>query len=75
MHKKHLVLSQKQLDIDDLEYGFVIWLIACAVSISAFLIEILVFAARKIVKKCFKNLLGNILFLINVRNLINLRGH
>jgi hypothetical protein len=75
---KNFAASQKQLTINDLEYGFVIWLIACAVSIGAFLMEILVFAALKIInwiKRCLKNLLGYILFLIIVKNLINLRRY
>jgi hypothetical protein len=75
---KNFAASQKQLTINDLEYGFVIWLIACAVSIGAFLMEILGFAALKIInwiKRCLKNLLGYILFLIIVKNLINLRRY
>lgn len=41
----------KILTIEDLSFGYVLWLIACAVSISGFLIEILLWLISKLFKK------------------------
>jgi len=42
------------LTIQDLEYGFVIWLGACGISIIGFLLEVMLFN----VEVCFKNFMG-----------------
>ncbi|KAL7015192.1 hypothetical protein ACKWTF_016332 [Chironomus riparius] len=49
----------KVLTLDDLSFGFILWLIACAISMIGFLIEI-VFAS---ISKAFKSVVGLILLL------------
>lgn len=53
----------KVFDIDDLMFGFIIWLVACLISITAFLIELIVFYVTNFIGLIwFKNLLKSKIF-------------
>ena len=55
--------------LSDLEFGFIVWLIACLISIIAFATEILFYLLR--VKLCpmLKDIIGLIVFLIQLRRI------
>jgi hypothetical protein len=76
---KNLDSSRNKLTIDDLEYGFVIWMISIAVAVGAFLLEVLLLQFLKKIlwfwNKLMQKFLGNVLVSINVRNLINIRRY
>lgn len=63
----------KVLTVDDLEFGFVLWLIAALVSFVMFLSEFFLFKFLRKVKFCIiakvKNLVGKILVLRGLKNL------
>jgi len=40
----------KVLTIDDLSFGFVLWLCACGISAAGFVLEIFVFQLRKVLR-------------------------
>lgn len=57
--------------LSDLEFGFIVWLIACLISIVAFTTEILWYLVRVKLSKIIRDLIGLILFLkqlIIIRN-------
>jgi hypothetical protein len=42
------IKEPKKFDIEDLMFGFIIWLIACGISITVFIIELTVFYGRNL---------------------------
>jgi hypothetical protein len=48
----------KVFAIEDLDFGFFIWLIACGICVTAFLIEVLYCSIKVHIVKIFKQLLG-----------------
>lgn len=57
----------KVLSVDDLSYGFIIWLVTCAMSLSVFVLEIVfyfsketmkIFLLEKLLDKAIRNFIG-----------------
>jgi hypothetical protein len=57
-------LKAKAFTLNDLSFGFTIWLYACAISGGVFVAEILVFYTKLIVKKIVRELSGLFCFLV-----------
>jgi hypothetical protein len=60
------IKEPKVLNVDDLRFGFIIWLVACGISSSVFLSEIIICIMRKLwklLKKMLQKFLGLIFFL------------
>jgi len=44
--------TQKVFDIDDLAYGFYIWIGSCGISIAGFLLELIVYYLKMLRRNC-----------------------
>jgi hypothetical protein len=43
------IKEPKKFDIEDLMFGFIIWLVACGISITVFIIELIIFYGRNLI--------------------------
>lgn len=82
----HLILARaklpapegpKVLNIEDLRYGFTIWLIACGIAVFTFFAELLIVKIllkfKNLIKREFLNLVGLFLFWKLLRNYLRTR--
>jgi hypothetical protein len=52
----------KVLNVDDLSFGFIIWLFACGISSSIFISEIIFYVCKKLATRNLRKVVGLILF-------------